>query len=114
MMGKLSEKMAWAIENCVDSWSELEEEAIKKGIDRLAYYEDLEEQGRMAILPCALEADIFRVTKSGVYGDWQVAYAEVYSDGIVMIDDSDNHFEADDIGKTVFLSREEAEKALRG
>ena len=31
---------------------------------------------------------------------------------IVFIDDSDNIFRPDDIGKTVFLTREEAEKAL--
>lgn len=83
-------------------------------LERLAYYEDMEEQGRLVVLPCALEADVFRVGNERVYGGWQVAYAEVYTDGIIMIDDSDNHFEAEDIGKTVFLTREEAEKALKG
>lgn len=81
---------------------------------KLAYYEDIEEQGRLVVLPCALEADVFRVGNERVYGGWQVAYAEVYTDAIIMIDDSDNHFEADDIGKTVFLTREEAEQALKG
>lgn len=152
MMGKLSERMAWAIENCVDSWSELEEEAIKKGIERLAAYEDTgltpeavkymnenaetalliwfeskygfpvgelmgmceaKQRGRMVILPCKLGADIFRLGMKEVCGYWKVAYAEVYPDEVVMIDDSDNSFTADDIGKTVFLSREEAEKVLR-
>lgn len=82
-------------------------------LERLAYYEDMEEQGRLVVLPCALETDIFRVGKKTVFGDWQVAYAEVYPDAIIMIDDSDNHFEADDIGKTVFLTREDAERALK-
>lgn len=36
------------------------------------------------------------------------------ADEIVYIDDSDNVFTADDIGKTVFLTREEAERALKG
>lgn len=35
-----------------------------------------------------------------------------YEDEIVFIDDSDNIFRPDDIGKTVFLTREAAEKAL--
>ena len=39
-MERLSEKMAWAIEECVNAWSQVEEEAIKNGIDRLAAYED--------------------------------------------------------------------------
>jgi hypothetical protein len=44
---------------------------------------------------------------------WVIAKAEIYEDEIVFIDDSDNIFRPDDIGKTVFLSREEAEKALQ-
>ena len=32
---------------------------------------------------------------------------------VVFVDDSDNVFTADDIGKTVFLTREAAEKALK-
>lgn len=82
-------------------------------VHRLAYYEDLEERGRLVILPCKLGADIFRLGMNEVCGYWQAAYAEVYPDEVVMIDDSDNLFTAEDIGKTVFLSREEAEKVLR-
>jgi hypothetical protein len=80
---------------------------------KLARYEDLEEQGRLVVLPCKLDADIFRVGLKEVCDYWQVAYAEVYKDEIVMIDDSDNSFTSDDIGKTVFLTREEAEAALK-
>lgn len=82
--------------------------------DRLLELADADRSGRLVVLPCALETDIFRVGKKTIFGDWQVAYAEVYPDAIIMIDDSDNHFEADDIGKTVFLTREEAEAALAG
>ena len=82
--------------------------------EQLKHYEDMEEQGRLVVLPCKLEADIFRLGVKEVRGDWQVAYAEVFPDEIVMIDDSDNVFTEEDIGKTVFLTREEAEKALRG
>ena len=45
--------------------------------------------------------------------EWDVAYIEVYEDEAEYVDDSDNRFTADDIGKTVFLTREAAEAALK-
>ena len=42
--------------------------------------------------------------------EWEVEHIEIYADEIVFIDDSDNKFNISDIGKTVFLSREDAEK----
>ena len=45
---------------------------------------------------------------------WVIIKVEIYEDEIVFIDDSDNIFRPDDIGKTVFLTREEAEKAIGG
>jgi len=42
---------------------------------------------------------------------WVITKVEIYEDEIVFIDDSDNIFRPDDIGKTVFLTHEEAEKA---
>ena len=97
-------------EHCFDTWANSFEGTA---IDRLAYYEDMEEQGRLVVLPCKLEADIFRLGVKEVCGYWQVAYAEVYLDEIVMVDDSDNVFTEADIGKTVFLTREDAERALK-
>ena len=44
--------------------------------------------------------------------EWEVTMFEVYPDTIVLYDDSDNTFCLNDIGKTVFLTREEAEAAL--
>ena len=72
-----------------------------------------EKDGRLVVLPCKVGDTIYR------YGDpikkiyeWQIAYVEVYEDEKVFVDDSDNTFVEADIGKTVFLTREEAEKAL--
>lgn len=45
---------------------------------------------------------------------WQIQSIDVYADEIVFVDDSDNYFTEDDIGKTVFLTKEEAEQALKG
>lgn len=79
----------------------------------LAEYEDMEEQGLLVRLPCKVGDTIYRCgnpTKK-IY-EWQIAYVEVYEDETVFVDDSDNTFVEADIGKTVFLTREEAEKAL--
>lgn len=74
-----------------------------------------EQDGRLMVLPCRVGDTIYR------YGDpikkiyeWQIAYVEVYDDETVFVDDSDNTFVEADIGKTVFLTREAAEKALEG
>jgi predicted nuclease with TOPRIM domain len=66
--------------------------------------------GRLKILP-AKPGDIIYRPEALQYC-WVIANVEIYEDEIVFIDDSDNIFRPDDIGKTVFLTREEAEKAL--
>lgn len=64
---------------------------------------------------CKIGQDIYRIgCKGQIYGEWQVAYIQVYEDEILYIDDSDNYFYASDIGKTAFLTREEAEAKLKG
>ena len=45
---------------------------------------------------------------------WEVVKFEAYDDELWVVDDSDNYFKEEDIGKTVFLTREDAEKALEG
>lgn len=45
--------------------------------------------------------------------EWDVMCIEVYGNETVYVDDSDNRFTADDIGKTVFLTRKAAEAALK-
>ena len=72
-----------------------------------------EKDGRLVILPCKVGDTIYRCGDpiKKIY-EWQIAYVEVYEDETVFVDDSDNTFVEADIGKTVFLTREEAEKAL--
>lgn len=87
----------------------------QQAIDRLAEYEDMEEQGLLVRLPCKVGDTIYRCGDpiKKIY-EWQIAYVEVYDDETVFVDDSDNTFVEADIGKTVFLTREAAEKALEG
>lgn len=95
--------------------------SYKQIYDRLAEYEDMEEQGLLVRLPCKvgdtvwIKGDRFpavieeiRITDDGVY----FAYVE-YDKGYEETEVWDNgEFTLSDIGKTVFLTREEAEKAL--
>jgi hypothetical protein len=63
---------------------------------------------------CNFKDTIYRIgSKSEIYGDWELMYIQVYPDEILYIDDSDNYFTAEDIGKTVFLTKEEAEEKLK-
>ena len=64
--------------------------------------------------PCKVGDTIYRcgdITKK-VY-EWEIIQVQVYFHEIVFIDDSDNYFTEADIGKTVFLTKEEAEAALQ-
>ena len=91
------------------------DELLYEIANRLAEYEDMEEQGLLLRLPCKVGDTIYRCGDpiKKIY-EWQIAYVEVYEDETVFVDDSDNTFVEADIGKTVFLTREEAEKVLEG
>lgn len=91
------------------------DELLLEIANRLAEYEDMEEQGLLVRLPCKVGDTIYRCGDpiKKIY-EWQIAYVEVYEDETVFVDDSDNTFVEADIGKTVFLTREAAEKALEG
>ena len=98
-------------------------DGLTEAINRLAAYEDsglspeqvqelaqAKAEGRLYNLPLKPGDTIYR--PEALQFCWVIANVEIYEDEIVFIDDSDNIFRPDDIGKTVFLSREEAEKAL--
>ena len=63
---------------------------------------------------CKFENTIYRVGSKGkIYGNWELMYIQVYPDEILYIDDSENCFAENEIGKTVFLTKEEAEEKLK-
>ena len=69
-------------------------------IDKLAEYENAEEEGRLVVLPCKIEDMVYVLRQS--WNGWNIdkkkfSYAMIGK-----------------IGKTVFLTREEAEKVLKG
>ena len=129
--GSCSQRKAWErLKAYEDTWLEPESvEALKLSmmgktiaeikefsglpVDRLRKLAEADEDGRVVVLPCKVGADIYRVGAKGVCGYWQIERAEIYQDEIVLVDDSDNVIFLDDLGKTVFLTREEAEKVLK-
>lgn len=77
-------------------------------LDKLAAYEDAEEQGRLVMLPEKLY---------GFY-EWDVTGVRYYDGKVtaycVKNEQVESIIYANEIGKTVFLTREEAEAALKG
>lgn len=80
----------------------------RKVWERLKHYEDLQEQGRLILLPCKVGDTLYRIQHEYKSGNpfiravtfnhnnfWRIVYGGEF-------------------GKTVFLTREEAETALKG
>ena len=96
---------------------------IQKAFDKLAEYEDLEEQGLLLKLPCKIGDTVYQLINSHIYeykvigicfdifqNKWM--YEVAYQIGLewfkTMCD-----FDAFGKSKTVFLTKEEAEKKLK-
>lgn len=113
---------------CKETCTEHDEEKscdncpIQKAFEKLAEYEDLEEQGKLLKLPCAVEDEfycIWRNKEQNPIQKMQVKKIEMHErKGIVIqMEFVGNRcclfrFYEDDFGKTVFLTRQEAEDKL--
>ncbi len=112
---------------CKETCAEHDEEKscnncpIQKAFEKLAEYEDLEEQGKLLKLPCVAGDAVYIIDDienefertSIVTGIEIEEENEVY----IMVSDgfqsgSSSSFGVDDFGKTIFLTRPEAERAL--
>ena len=80
--------------------------------EKLADYEDAEEQGLLLRLPCKVGSNIYRITDDGVdvadCREIRVADEEMYIESNTFCD----WISFDKIGKTVFLTEEEAKAKL--
>ena len=84
---------------------ELRNNGHQKCMERLAEYEDLEEQGKLLKLPCAVGHIVWCLQihrGGGRVSDWGEIFQSEFS--VEMYDD---------LGKIVFPTREEAEAALK-
>ena len=99
-------------------------DGLTEAINRLAEYEDsglspeevqelakAKADGRLVVLPCKTEDTVFIVYAKKILETTVDKRAWTDDDGY-MLRTKEGWFKEKDIGKTVFLSREEAEKAL--
>ena len=85
-------------------------------IDRLAEYEDLEEQGRLVKLPCKIGTKVYNITWWDDVQKKVVVKGKTYYRTIHKHKVSKSTFgytDIDDFGKTVFLTKSEAEQKLK-
>lgn len=88
-------------------------------IDKLATYEDAEEQGRLVMLPCKVGDTVFRVVPKciGPYihcpFEGGPGLDRCYNCDAFIREELFDLCMFEDFGKTVFLTREEAEAALK-
>ena len=89
-------------------------------IDKLAEYEAAEEEGRLVVLPCNVGDTVYLIDDIDCVFEREsiVTEIEIDKDGItIMIQDEipicSSGYNLSDFGEIVFLTREEAEKALK-
>ena len=91
-------------------------------LNRLVELEDKLENGTLIELPCKVGDTVYRVGKTINVKDqkydfyvqeYEIATIELYKEEILFVDDSDNEIVLKDLGKTVFLTKAEAEERLK-
>ncbi len=88
---------------------------IKEVCDKLAEYEDLEEQGRLIKLPCKIGNKVYNITWWDDVQEKVVVKGKTYYRTIHEHKVSKSTFgytDIEEIGKTVFLTKSEAEAEL--
>lgn len=108
-------------ENKIPLVKVLSGEYLYPAIEKLATYEDLEEQGLLVRLPCKVGDTVYVPTRNFVSelritlmsvdtNDMAMYFSWLLNSGIYPNLDGFSGYE---LGKTVFLTREEAEKKLK-
>ena len=91
--------------------------------EKLQHYEDLEEQDRLIELPCKIGDTVYSFSFNIVYpftvngfeiNKYEVEFKGSYCGEEKSLEYWSIHFPVSKIGKAVFLTREEAEAALKG
>ena len=84
-----------------------------KVVQRLGAYEDAEEQGKLLKLHLKVGDTVYYVIstmKNPI--DFKIEKIEIFQNEIIYVDDGDNEWRVEDFGKLIFLTKEEAEKAI--
>jgi hypothetical protein len=100
-----------------DRLVELIEDRLPKRIETF-FRKDIEDiadyllANGVIVPPCKVGDSIFRVCDGEIW-EWIIAMAYVHPEETIYVDDSENEFGVEDIGKTVFLTKSQAEEALK-
>ena len=86
-------------------------------LEKLAEYEDLEDKGLLLKLPCKVGDIVYnivpRVSEESTYREDKVTRIEIYYDSVWMCFHNGLAKNITQIGKSVFLTKEEAEQKLK-
>ena len=92
---------------------------LSEVVERLAYYEDLAERDRLVILPCKIGAMVYEIVPKCTGGLWCPYAGGLGADrcwerqcGAYIKSCLFDYWMLDKVGKSVFLTRKEAEEAL--
>lgn len=119
-MERLTERDSyWLGEEFWTSAKEPDDKEIDNVYAKLKEYEDLEEHGLLLRLPCKV-GDILYQPTIGFVSEFRIRFIEIstcnnlfiHTDVVKGINMTGEIFGEDSIGKTVFLTKEEAERAL--
>ena len=89
-------------------------DAEQEGVARLRELAEADKDGRLLVLPCKV-GDMVYFALLGRIIEKQVFSIVAFSNSTrIYCDGTSEYFRPEDIGKTVFFTREEAEKALGG
>lgn len=96
-----------------EEWKTLDDvaERLANCEQRLKHYEDLEEQGRLLKLPCAVGDTVYSVTAYNGICEHEIRKFQFDKCGWSAC--SNLRFPISDFGKTIFLTRQEAEDKLK-
>ena len=89
---------------------------ILKVAEKLKDYEDAEEQGLLLRLPCKVGTEVYNITwwddvQEKVVVKGKTYYRTVHKHKVTK--STFSYFDVDEFGKTIFLTREEAETKLK-
>ena len=83
-------------------------------IDRLRELAEADKDGRVVVLPCKVGDTVYFALLGRIIEKQVFSIVSFSNSTRIYCGGTSEYFRPEDIGKTVFLTREEAEKALRG
>lgn len=93
-----------------------ENEQLAQWLEELKEYKELEEQGRLVKLPCKIGAEVYNTTwwddvQEKVVIEGKTYYRTVHKHKVTK--STFSYFDIGEFGKTIFLTKEEAEAKLK-